>query len=1104
MDRGRKPPQVAPVGTKKKMPVATAAKDHEPLTSSGLYGEMVDPSKDGNASKALRSDGLTFDPSLLVGPLYVPKTSTNERIKAQLGDITQKLHDTLYTFEETELEVTVEDPLVTMMKKQMDSIADSNVRHALATVMDQYNHMSEQVNAAYRDRDEMLLQLADWFTLDHLDLAEIKLSVDETEEANIKQSYFDTVTNFEKLKNLQQQINKNSKSGKPTKKLQAKKVEIENSVVDKFRVMKDMSIQTMKLKVADDAPWKDAAKEIVGMLKNVRSESADEMLAISKKMQNLFDQLDKQAFTIRSLSAELREKKEIAQKLTAENNDMAQDLAALRYRQSKYENDLSNAQQMIRQLHGQLLKEETHVKGVEPPQAPETLKQSISKLLAKIEEPETPVKKMASDPAMLRTQIRTYQEAMDGLREAFSNLAEEKEELMMELIEKKNYIENIEAENDKLVKSLHTLRNDRQRAASKPHVQFPKATTAADISLESPHEVDEVGQEQETGSPAVGDLNQEMIAALEKEVQKWKSRCENLKRTLAETEMKLSEAFREISDLRMMDHDAHPMLAHAPKVDQNIEKARPPGTVPVSDVKSTKPAKPAKTETSEKQPQAQQALQGTIEPKESPNQKMSVKPKPKQVKARYLEQKPPTEKLPPIQAPQEESQLEEAVRNELSSKQSRELKLFQAGDMQGKLNTLIMEIMEFITEVGRQLQGDRGDEEGNKIQAMKAFTFEQQQKKLKETKDAKEEEWRHKKSQVFFCGQTAVSKLREAFETLYSSLNLHHDEYEAIYRSFKITQQRNLLRKEILMGRIPVSALREFDRAQKKKIYESYGPDSLMAAYFNISYGTEIKDTFAGNRQMILSGEVRRKGSNHAEHSGSASDEEESEEKLKRTINVLRMQRSKSDLDVSRDQTKDISGMGLIGGAFFKEKSPLFHNSLGDREKLEGGPAPTSGQKQEMKLGVAVVPRKGLIALSTSDDTSDTVDAKRHPTNGTDPQLINFAQLHTPGTKSRQTTLIKRADIMVHVKAGAKLLEDAEQHQIQEEELEKNLENYTILDLQTEILGMTDPKAVRRTSPPLDGQNTDNTLTPRSKLGKREKPITLPAIKNINPFAMKT
>ncbi|XP_052228810.1 uncharacterized protein LOC127843023 isoform X2 [Dreissena polymorpha] len=64
-----------------------------------------------------------------------------------------------------------------------------------------------------------------------------------------------------------------------------------------------------------------------------------------------------------------------------------------------------------------------------------------------------------------------------------------------------------------------------------------------------------------------------------------------------------------------------------------------------------------------------------------------MKPKPTQVKARYLEQKPPTEKLPPIQTPQEGSQLEEAVKYELTSKQSRELKLFQAGDMQGKIGS---------------------------------------------------------------------------------------------------------------------------------------------------------------------------------------------------------------------------------------------------------------------------------------------------------------------------------------------------------------------------------------------------------------------------------
>ncbi|KAH3790971.1 hypothetical protein DPMN_169180 [Dreissena polymorpha] len=224
-------------------------------------------------------------------------------------------------------------------------------------------------------------------------------------------------------------------------------------------------------------------------------------------------------------------------------------------------------------------------------------------------------------------------------------MAEEKEEIMMELTEKSII---------KQYRQYDTFFNYR----SKP-------TTAADIPQESANEVDEVGKEQETGSPAVGDLNQEMVAALEKEVQKWKSRCENLKRTLAETEIKLSEAFREISDLRMMDHDAHPMLAPAPEMDHNIELKRRP-------LKSN--LKPNK--------HSRRLL--TIEPKESSNQKTSMKPKPTQVKARYLEQKPPTEKLPPIQTPQEGSQLEEAVKYELTSKQSRELKLFQAGDMQGK------------------------------------------------------------------------------------------------------------------------------------------------------------------------------------------------------------------------------------------------------------------------------------------------------------------------------------------------------------------------------------------------------------------------------------
>ncbi|KAH3844166.1 hypothetical protein DPMN_086421 [Dreissena polymorpha] len=53
------------------------------------------------------------------------------------------------------------------------------------------------------------------------------------------------------------------------------------NVAEQNRANIIVSIQTMKLKVADDAPWKDAAKEIVGMLKNVRSESADGNICVA-------------------------------------------------------------------------------------------------------------------------------------------------------------------------------------------------------------------------------------------------------------------------------------------------------------------------------------------------------------------------------------------------------------------------------------------------------------------------------------------------------------------------------------------------------------------------------------------------------------------------------------------------------------------------------------------------------------------------------------------------------------------------------------------------------------------------------------------------------
>ena len=50
-------------------------------------------------------------------------------------------------------------------------------------------------------------------------------------------------------------------------------VNLNQSCIHVFAV----SMQTMKLKISDDAPWKHAAQEVVNMLKNVRSENAEGM-----------------------------------------------------------------------------------------------------------------------------------------------------------------------------------------------------------------------------------------------------------------------------------------------------------------------------------------------------------------------------------------------------------------------------------------------------------------------------------------------------------------------------------------------------------------------------------------------------------------------------------------------------------------------------------------------------------------------------------------------------------------------------------------------------------------------------------------------------------
>lgn len=994
--------------------------------------------------------GLGIDPNLMVGPLYVPQTTNSDRIKEQLGDITEKLHKTLYSFDEFE-DFQHEDPVVDMMRKQIGKVDDKDMRSNLATFMDQYEDMSFQVTAANRDRDDMLMQLADWFTTDHVDLDDIKTSVDDSEEEFMKQSYFSTMTNFEKLKKLQNQIMSATQEGRPTRQLQQKKFELERDVVDHFKVMKDMSMQTMKLKVSDDAPWKHAANEIVTMLKNVRTENAEELTHISKKMQEMVDSLEKQAKTIKSLTAELRDKKQIVKRLTDENGDLSQDVMLLRHRYNKYEKDLEAAQKLIRQLHAQKIMDGGASAPADTAKG-KSLAESVSKVLAQMAESDHKIKATSSDPALLRSQLREYQEALESIRSEYSRAAEDIEELKIELEEKRAYISNIETENEKLLKDVKKLKQERKKSIAAGFIP-PAAGDGHKCEHCKCHVTDNEFEEE--------------IESLKKEVTKWQDKCNYFKKCLADTELKLSEAFREISDLRMDREPPSPPPSSTQKQGHKV-----PDTQPLETQKTI----------GEKQVKDNAATQQK-ETTEAP------KPKPKkEVRARYLEkshtrsQSPKLEALPPSE--KIDDRIAEWFPN-LNQKQARELQLYKSGDLQGKLNMLTAEIMDFVSEIGKMLYAGKEDE-GKTMHPPKSVNAQVAAKKLKDSKDYKDEQAKQSKNSVLFNGQHACAKLREAFDILSAALKLQHNEYEAMYRSFKISQQRNQIRREIFMGRLPVSALQEFDRIQRKKMQESNDADSLLHAYFNISYGGGAGAHNYGMRHHQGGGQYHRGNSSAMSmHSDTA---EESEAKLKNTMHMLRVQRSKSDLDV-RDTPTNFSGMAVMGG-MVKERSQVYMPTSTEhlsRETLAGS------NKQEMKVGLAVLNKKGLISLTTNDVANQL------------PELTATGESRRPvhehhSGKQRSKSLIKRKDLMDHYKAGFKILEDEEIQKSQEEELEKSLGDYTILDLQTKLLDFTDAKSPRR-SAHVDALISQGSQKKVPQQMKSEKTVTLPAIKTFNPFS---
>lgn len=215
----------------------------------------------------------------------------------------------------------------------------------------------------------------------------------------------------------------------------------------------------------------------------------------------------------------------------------------------------------------------------------------------------------------------------------------------------------------------------------------------------------------------------------------------------------------------------------------------------------------------------------------------------------------------------------------------------------------------------------------------------------------------------------------------------------------------------------------------------------------------------------------------------------ETEAKLRETANVLRMQRSRSDLDV---RAPDAQGFGLIHGSSMIKDSLI--DSASFSQILDVYKHEDSGQvgKQEVKISKAVVPRRGLIQLSTDDKDLHVTGGK---------QITPTQESKQQGSGKTHPSLIRRKDILEQVKLGTKLLEEYEEKQKEEEEMTKSLGEYTMLDLQSHILGLTDARGLKRESVSIpSSEPLYKELHKEKQPARGKKPVVLPAINTLNPF----
>ncbi|XP_061171578.1 DNA ligase 1-like isoform X2 [Saccostrea echinata] len=824
-------------------------KKHE-ITSKPVSGDVI--MQPGVVPSSIETQPYqeTFDTSLLVGPVYESNTNRKKAvIKQELSDITKRLHQTLYTYDtldEYSAEAASNDSYVAKVRERINGLESKEMRDQLNVFVGRYEEMSTSVATANKERDDLLLELADWFTADHTDI-EGSSAVSEKEERELSKSYAETVATFEKLKRIQQQMT--ADPSKKNKILAEEKRQVGRKVFDNIQLMKTISIQTLKISAdtADFSPWKDAADEIVGMMKKVREESSEETKALSSKVYQLLSELEKQQQIIKRLNKEIKREKIVKGQLADDCTDLKVQLVQATETVKRYEEDLEKAKKFIEKQLKEMEKRKRKEENEEEEEEEESdeeedSKQKLSSIMEELTGRDDGPKEMPSDPFILRTRIRQQEDTIEALKKELKETDLKVREFEPRLEAKDATLTELENENKNLCAKVDELNADlvaKENEIKKLAAAVKKASSRPPPPCKKCSRVKPAGiPEKKVPVDEIKDTNTaDQIKAKDAEIEKLTNAIQQFKKLLAETEMKLSEAYREISDLRLLQSEhIFPDQKHIemePKLPssqqslvtelrqevemEEVESVQEVAPMQVQEIQKVEPTKfPSEEEAPVEQEEEDTEVEDLDEEEEAhveikQETVLAEKPiKPKTavlaVEKQKTQPKRPSRKektkLPSlVRAPtrftrQEPTYTEQPVDHEDISQ--REKVLFQVGDLQSRMNVILNMVADFVSSVSGMIYKEPKETKANGVRPFEFGGIADISRK-KEV-DPKKEESKRRRAQVMFCGQKISSLLREVYDLLSTTLNLQHNDFEMIYRSFKKHQKKRAMEQAIMSG----------------------------------------------------------------------------------------------------------------------------------------------------------------------------------------------------------------------------------------------------------------------------------------------------------------